>query len=119
MNPVAERENEKMVPGLDASLGLGVIMHNILALQNQRWSRQTVNAFLLYMRRGKQRTTEEAGLTAPWKHTGDDLWALKVFVRMDVARLESQIQAHQQQCQIGTRPHFLNLHEGIQYIDYS
>ena len=42
-----------------------------------------------------------------WGYTSNDLWALKILIRMDVAWLQSQIETNDQQSQIGTRRHHI------------
>lgn len=77
---------EKMVPGLNASLGLGV-MHDIFGVGRSPLVAAEYEGFKLSAKEKERKSKGE-------RHTSDDLWALKVFIRMDVAGLESQVQAN-------------------------
>ena len=91
-----------MVQGLnDASLGFGV------------WSHAQYLCRKLFQQEEEeeeeQGETEEAReaeeVEEGERHTSNDLWTLKVLIRMDITRLKSHIQANHQQRQIDTRPH--------------
>ena len=84
-----------------ASLGFGVwsiVMPSIFAVNYCNRKRNE--------EQGETEETREAEeVEERERHTSNDLWTLKVFIRMDITRLESHIQANHEQRQIGTRPH--------------
>ena len=96
-----------MVPGLDASLGLSTMHERHVGFERptahrgrrrKKKKKKKKKKMMMMIGRGGGGGGRGSMFDRLKRHTSDDLWTLKILVRMDVAWLESHVQANQQQC---------------------